>query len=50
MMGLGFRVDYPPLMENKMEKRMENEMEHGGIYAFNKELNKLLYWGNPTIY
>ena len=28
--GLGFRV-YPPIMENQMEKKMENEMEAGGI-------------------
>ena len=29
--GLGFRVYYPPKMENHMEKKMENEMEAGGI-------------------
>ena len=23
--------DYPPIMENQMEKKMENEMETGGI-------------------
>ena len=23
--------DYPPIMENQMEKKMENEMEIGGI-------------------
>ena len=28
-MGLGFR-DYPPIMENQVEKKMENEMETGG--------------------
>ena len=28
-MGLGFRA--PPIMENHMEKKMENEMETGGI-------------------
>ena len=27
---LKFR-DYPPIMENQMEKKMENEMETGGI-------------------
>ena len=38
--GLGFRVKllyYPPIMENQMEKKMENEMETGGIWGF-KEL------------
>ena len=36
-MGLGFRVSklliviYPPIMENQMEKKMENEMETRGI-------------------
>ena len=29
--GLGFRVYYPPIMENQMEKKMENDMETGGI-------------------
>ena len=35
--GLGFRGGfqklgyYPPIMENQMEKKMENEMETGGI-------------------
>ena len=24
-------VYYPPMMENQMEKKMENEMETGGI-------------------
>ena len=28
-MGLGFRV--PPIMENQMEKKMEHEMDTGGI-------------------
>ena len=23
--------DYPPIMENQMEKKMENDMETGGI-------------------
>ena len=23
--------DYPPILENQMEKKMENEMETGGI-------------------
>ena len=30
--GLGFRVDYPPIMENQMEKNMENEVKTRGIY------------------
>ena len=25
---------YPPIMENQMEKKMENEMETGGIWGF----------------
>ena len=25
--GLGFRVYYSPIMENEMEKKMENELE-----------------------
>ena len=25
--------DYPPILENQMEKKMENEMETGGIYG-----------------
>ena len=32
--GLGFKFklrDYPPIMENQMEKKMENEMETGVI-------------------
>ena len=29
--GLGFRVYYPTIMENQMEKKMENEMETGII-------------------
>ena len=29
---LTFR-DYPPIMENQMEKKMENEMETGGIWG-----------------
>ena len=28
--GLGLPY-YPPIMENQMEKKMENEMETGGI-------------------
>ena len=27
----GKKRDYPPIMENQMEKKMENEMETGGI-------------------
>ena len=34
--------DYPPIMENQMEKKMENEMEAGGILGF-EEL-KLSYY------
>ena len=38
--------DYPPIMENQMEKKMENEMETGGIWGF-KEL-KLSYYIGET--
>ena len=32
ILGLGFRVlYYPRIMENQMKKKMENEMETGGI-------------------
>ena len=32
IMGIyGKLRDYPPIMENQMEKKMENEMETGGI-------------------
>ena len=33
-----------------MEKKMENEMETGGIKGFKGLRFKLLYWGNPIIY
>ena len=42
---IGFR-DIAPRMENQMEKKMENEMETGGIEGF-KEL-KLNIWGSPV--
>ena len=29
--GYGSLEEYPPIMENQMEKKMENEMETGGI-------------------
>ena len=29
----------PPIMENQMEKNMENEMETGGIYRDLRNLN-----------
>ena len=28
---IGLRVYYPPIMENHMEKKMENDMETAGI-------------------
>ena len=30
-LGLGLRVYHPPIMENQMEKKTENEMETGII-------------------
>ena len=41
MSTIGFRVYYLPIMENQMEKKMENEMETGGNIGI-KEL-KLSY-------
>ena len=33
VMGIGFRAQgYPPTMENRMEKKMDNDMETVGIY------------------
>ena len=33
--------DYPPIMENPMEKKMENEMETGGKLGEYRELRNL---------
>ena len=37
-LGLGFRDIIPPIMENQTEKKMENEMETGGIYRASQGL------------
>ena len=39
--------DYPPIMENQMEKKMENEMETGGIEGFKEP--KLSYYIGETL-
>ena len=41
--------DYPPIMENQMEKKMENEMETGGILGF-KELKLSYYIGETLLF
>ena len=41
----GLLRGFPPLMENQVEKRMENEMETRGIQGFKvPKLIKLPYW------
>ena len=37
-------VYYPPIMENQMEKKMENQMETGGIQGLDF---KFAAWGFP---
>ena len=32
-----------------MEKKMENEMETGGILGLKELKLRLLYWGNPFV-
>ena len=41
--------DYPPIMENQMEKKMENEMETGGIEGF-RELKLSYYIGETLLF
>ena len=39
----------PPIMENQMDKKMENEMETGGILGF-KELNLSCHIGETLLF
>ena len=41
--------DYPPIMENQMEKKMENEMETGGNIGI-KELKLCYYIGETLLF
>ena len=43
------RVLLPPIMENQMEKKMENEMETGGNIGI-KELNLSYYIGETLFF
>ena len=36
-----------PIMENQMEKKMENEMETGGIYRDLRNLHEVTILGKP---
>ena len=38
--------DYPPIMESQMEKKMENEMETGGIWGL-RNLIQVTILGKP---
>ena len=51
MWGLGgfrFRATLAAIMQNQMEKNMDNEMETGGMYGL-KELNSSYYTGEDRL-
>ena len=46
--GFGFRATLADIMQNQMEKNMDNEMETGGMYRL-EELNSSYYIGEDRL-